>query len=556
MVAALGLALPLCVRHITDGVLRAGAVEIMPRIYNTGAVMLGIIAAMTGFGIFNDYKGHDMGAKIERDLRGDLFAHYQKLPFSFFDDNQTGELTSRLTNDLLNISEVYHHVPEMILTNGIQIIGAFSILFAINWRLALVVFAVLPLTAVYGVIFYRKMQKAYKQNNERIAAINASAQESLSGIRTVKAYAGEAVETDKFNGANGRYYASRSGVYKSEALFYSVVQYFITPLITVAVAVAGGIWVSGGSLDIADLLAFIMYVAYLVGPVPGIASLLPFYQQGFTGYKRFREIMDTAPDIRDAEDAVELVISGAGARVEFDCVDFKYGGKDREYVLRGVSLCVKPGETVAIVGRSGIGKTTLCSLIPRFYDVSGGAVSIDGADVRSLTQDSLRRHIGVVRQDAFLFSGTVMENILFGRPGATGDEAVEAAKKANAHGFISELPKGYETEIGQRGVKLSGGQQQRISIAQVFLKNPPVLILDEATSALDYASEKAVMDSLKDLASGRTAFIIAHRLSTVRNADRVIVLGDDGIAEEGTHDELYALNGAYSSLYDSREAYM
>lgn len=559
--AALGLILPLCVRYITNDILIAGAAatvqgaagaphgaapDVLPDILRAGAVMIAIIFAMAGARIFYDYKGHDMGAKIERGLREELFAHYQELPFSFFDEKNTGELMSRLTNDLYTLSEVYHHVPEAILIHGIQAIGTIAILIVIDWKLALVVFSILPPMAVYIIVFYNRLKKSYKENNKSIAEINGVVQESLSGIRIVKTFANESAEIDKFASVNARFYINKSGIYKSEALFYSIVENFFTPLITVAIAVAGGIWISGGTLGIANLLMFIMYAAYLTGPIPGLAGVLPFYQQGFTGYNRFREIMDTEPSIRDIPGALE--IGPPEGRVEFRDVTFRYN-EEHEYVLRNIDLDVKPGETVAIIGRSGIGKSTICSLIPRFYEVSGGAVLIDGADVRGITQQSLRRQIGIVRQETFLFSGTVMENILYGKPGASEAEAIEAAKKANAHDYITGLPHGYGTEIGQRGVKLSGGQQQRLSIARVFLKDPPIIIFDEATSALDYDSEKEVMRSLRALANGRTTFIIAHRLSTVKNADRIIVLGDEGIIEQGTHEQLIGQGGEYARLY-------
>ena len=551
MVSALGLILPLCVRYVTNDVLQSGAANILPEIIKMGVFMVLILVAMTGCQMFNDYKGHDMGARIERDLRRELFEHYQKLPFSFYDNRNTGELMSRLSNDLHNLSEVYHHVPERILTIGIQVIGSIIILVVVDWKLALVVFAILPLMAAYAIFFYRKLQKSYGENRKRIAEINDIVQESLSGIRTVKTFTNEQAEICKFNTGNQRYYKSRAGIYKSEALLYSVVEGFFTPLITVAIATVGGIWISRGSLDIANLLMFIMYAAYLTGPVPSLASMIPFYQEGFSGYSRFIELMNTAPDITDAENATTL--DAAEGFVEFDNVTFRYS-EEHEYVLKHINLSVRPGETVAIVGRSGIGKSTLCSLIARFYDVHDGAVRIDGLDVRDITQNSLRRQIGVVRQETFLFSGTVMENILYGNPGSTEADVFEAAKKSNAHEFIMQLPNGYDTDIGQRGVKLSGGQQQRISIARVFLKNPPIIIFDEATSALDYESERAVMDSLRPLSEGRTTFIIAHRLSTVKNADRIIVLGDDGIAEQGTHDELLASGGDYATLYSTQQA--
>ncbi len=553
MVAALGLVLPLCVRYITSDILQSGtAANALPQIVCMGALMMVIILAKTGFGFFYDYKGHDMGAKIERDLRKELFEQYQTLSFSFYDNKNTGELTSRLTNDLLNLAEVYHHVPETILINVVQTVGSVVILLCVNWKLALMVFAILPVIAIYSFVFYRKLQTAYALNRAHIADINATVQDSLSGIRVVKAFANEEAEIKKFAAANTRYYANRAGIYKSEALLYSAIEHLFTPLITAIIAVAGGLWILRGSLDLANLLLFILYAAYLTGPIPALASVIPFYQQGFSGYTRFREIMDTRPTVCDAENAVDLSVSEG--HVTFENVTFRYR-EEQEYILRNINFHVRAGESVAIVGRSGIGKSTLCALISRFYDVSEGTVSIDGTDIRRVTQHSLRQQIGVVRQETFLFSGTVMDNIRYGKPGATREDVMEAAQKANAHAFIMQLPHGYDTDIGQRGVKLSGGQQQRLSIARAFLKDSPILIFDEATSSLDYESENAVMEGLKTLLQGRTAFIIAHRLSTVKNADRIIVLTDNGIAEQGTHEQLYEMNGVYAKLYNAQDVY-
>jgi ATP-binding cassette subfamily B protein len=453
MVAALGLVLPLCVRHITNDILQSGNADVLSGILRVGALMLCIIAAKTGFGIFQDYKGHDLGARIERDIRKELFSHLQKLPLSFYDSRNTGELMSRLTNDLAGFSEVCHHVPEKILTTGIQFFGSIIILLIADWRLAMAVYAVMPVMAIYSVVYYRKLQKAYKENRERIADINAAAQESISGMRVVKSFASGDAEICKFTQANGRFYTSRVGICKSEALLYSAVEHFFTPLITVVIAVAGGFWISGGSLDIASLLMFILYAGYLTGPIPGLASVIPFYQSGISGFARVKEILDISPEISDKENAVQLEISKG--HVRFVDVSFRYGN-DSAYALRNVNLSVSSGETVAIVGRSGIGKTTLCSLVPRFYEVSNGSVLIDGINVKDATQDSLRRQIGVVSQETFLFSGTILDNILYGRPGASRAEAINAAKMANAHDFISEFPQGYDTDIGQGGVKLSG----------------------------------------------------------------------------------------------------
>jgi len=524
LAAALALVLPVCVRYITKDLLEAGGDGILPQALSIGAVMLAVIIAQTGFALFYDYKGHDMGAKIERDMRRELFAHLQKMPFGFFDNQKTGQLMSRLTNDLLNLAELYHHGPENLVIYGAQFVGSLVILLLINWKLTLVVCAILPVMALYSFVFYRKLSKVYQASQERIADVNARAEENLSGIRVVQSFAAEAYETEKFTRENQRFYKGRSSIYKYEALHYMVTENFFAQLITIAIVIAGALWVAGGTLALADLLIFVLYAAYLTGPVPKLAFMVQQYQEGLAGYRRFREIVEMTPTIRDADNATELRVTQG--RVTFDNVSFRYH-EHQEYVLRNMNLDIAPGETVAIVGPSGIGKTTLCSLIPRFYDATAGDIRIDSVSIRDVTLQSLRRQIGVVRQEVFLFAGTVLENILYGNPDAMAEEAVDAAKKANAHAFILSLPQGYDTDIGQRGVKLSGGQQQRISIARVFLKNPPILIFDEATSALDYDNEQAVMDSLHTLAKGRTTFLIAHRSSTVRNADRIITMNNE-----------------------------
>ncbi|MCL2422136.1 MAG: ABC transporter ATP-binding protein/permease [Defluviitaleaceae bacterium] len=550
LVAALALVLPILVRHITGTVLVSGNDNILGDILRVGAAMLAIIVMQTAVGIFYAYKGHDVGAKMERNMRGELFGHFQKLPFSFYDNQKVGSLMTRMSNDLTNISEMLHHTPEDILMFGTQFFGSLIILFVINVQLTLVICVLLVAMVSYSFPFYRKMQKVIRKNREIVADVNDLVQENLSGIRVVKSFAAEDAELAKFARQNKRHYLGKKTIYKYEAWNYEPVQFFFRPLITIAIVVAGGIQIYYGNLSAVDLLIFIMYAAYLTEPIPQLAFIVSQIQDGFISFIRFQEIMDIVPDIQDANDAVHL--QSAKGDLHFKDVGFRYN-QESGHVLRHVNLSVAPGETVAIVGRSGIGKTTLCSLIPRFYDVCEGSITIDGVDIRNITQQSLRRQIGVVRQETFLFAGSIMDNILYGKDDAMEAEAIEAAKKANAHDFIMDLPNGYHTNIGQRGIKLSGGQQQRISIARVFLKNPPMLIFDEATSALDYESEQAVMESLMHLAVGRTTFIIAHRLSTIHNADRIIVMGDGCIAEQGTHAELCAMNGEYAKLYNVQQ---
>jgi ATP-binding cassette subfamily B protein len=556
-VAGIALVLPLCTRSITKAVMNEGTQSIpgmqsIPGVqggagvfFTTGMIMLALIILQTACGLFQDAMGHIMGAKIERNMRNALFAHYQRLPFSFFDKQKTGELMSRITNDLINLAELYHHGPEDIVIYLFGFIGAFVILLHINLKLALVVLAFLPVMVVYSLFFQGKLRRAYKGSYEKIAEVNAQLEDSLAGIRTIKSFAGEQAEAKKFSAINEGFYQSRARIYKHEAVYYTGMETFFAPLVTVAVVVFGGMWISRVSLDAADLIVFLLYVGYLTAPIQRIAFTIQQYQDGFAGFNRFMDIMEIPPE--DDKGKVEPAAAAIKGRVEFVNVSFRYD-EDRETVLENVTLDIKAGETVALVGSSGVGKTTLCSLIPRFYEVGAGAVLLDGIDVRDISLQTLRRNIGVVQQDVYLFAGTVLENIRYGKPGAGEAEVIAAAKKAYAHDFIMELPNGYQSDIGQRGVKLSGGQRQRLSIARVFLKDPPVLIFDEATSALDNESERIVHEALNALAKDRTAFIIAHRLSTVRNASRILVLTGQGIAEQGTHGELMLKGGLYAQL--------
>ena len=545
IVAAITLILPLCTRYITKNVLGGNLPDALGQIYRMGALMLVLVLVQTACNYFVDYRGHAMGAMMESDMRSELFAHYQKLSFRFFDEQRTGQLMSRITNDLLSLTELYHHGPEDIVINLVKFIGAFVILININVKLTLVVFFFLPILTVYTLYFNKKMHFALKRSKERIGDINAMVEDNLSGIRVVKSFANEETEKKKFAYENNRFLESRKSGYKSESYLYQGVV-TMTQLITVAVIVFGGASIVHASLDLADLIVFLLYIGNLIEPIRIFIHFVGQYQEGITGFERFMEILEVEPETQDSANALEL--KHVRGNVEFKNVGFKYH-EDHYDVLKNISLDVKAGDTIALVGSSGVGKTTLCSLIPRFYEVSEGTITLDGINIKDIKMSSLRKNVGVVQQDVYLFTGTVLDNIRYGKPDASKEEIIEAAKKANAHDFIMGLPDGYDTDIGQRGVKLSGGQKQRLSIARVFLKDPPILIFDEATSALDTESEKVVQDSLEALARNRTTFVIAHRLSTIRNAKRIVVLTDRGIDEQGTHSELMALDRTYAHFY-------
>jgi ATP-binding cassette subfamily B protein len=491
--------------------------------------MLGIIVVQTICGVFYDYKGHAMGAMIERDMRNELFNHCQRLPVHFFDREKTGALMSRITNDLLNLAETCHHGPEFLLITLVSFIGAFVVLFRIDARLTLVIFALLPVMIIYTAFFMGKLRRAYRESRERIGELNANREDTLSGIRVVKSFTNEDLEDRKFRKANETFCRGRINIYRNEAFYYTVMDEFLAPLVTAGAMTAGGMLISRSFLSAPDLIVFLLYIGYLTTPLTRVAQQIGMYQDGIAAFNRFMEILDMK-----SEDIGNVPASGEIPRfsghVEFVDASFRYG-EELENVLENVSLDIKSGESIALVGSSGAGKTTLCSLIPRFYELGSGKITLDGMDIQKMDLITLRRNIGLIAQDVYLFNGTVTENIAYGKPGAAEEEIINAAKMAKAHEFIMALPKGYDTEIGQRGIRLSGGQRQRLSIARAFLKNPPILILDEATSALDYENEQAIHDCIESFMKDRTVLIIAHRLSTVKKAGRVFSISGRGIEE-------------------------
>ena len=544
--AAVTLIIPLLVRYITGTVVELPIEESTKIIIKIGIIMIAMVALECFCNFYIAYFGHVMGAKIEHDMRNEIFGHYQKLSFAFYDNQKVGHLLSRITSDLFDITELLHHGPEDVVISLIKLVGAFAILIMVNVKLALVAMGIVLIMLVYAIALNKKMKNAFKENRARIADINSQIEDSLSGIRVVKSFSNEETEMNKFKVGNARFVDSKKRSYRYMATFHSGMGAFST-LITVGSLIMGAFLMASGELSSADLVTFLLYISNFTEPVKKLVNFTEQFQNGYSGYERFLEIMSIAPDIKDDPDAVS--INNAKGDIEFEHVTFHYE-ENKENVLSNVNLNVKQGEYVALVGSSGAGKTTLCSLIPRFYDVTEGSVKLDGIDVRKLKLKDLRRQIGIVQQDVYLFAGTVMDNIRYGKPEATDEEVICAAIAANAHEFIKNLPQGYDTDIGQRGVKLSGGQKQRLSIARVFLKNPPVLIFDEATSALDNESEKIVQISLEKLAKNRTTFVIAHRLSTIRNAQRILVLTENGIEEEGTHEELLKKGGIYAGLYE------
>lgn len=508
-----------------------------------GGALLCVYLLRMGLNYFIQYYGHVMGVKMQAQMRSDMFNHLEKLPYSFFDNHETGKIMSRMTNDLMDISELAHHGPENLLISSISIIASFVYLCTINWWLTLIVFACVPFLILITMLLRKKMRSAFMRSRQSIGEINAALESSITGIRVTKAFNNSEIESEKFEEGNKKFVHARTDAYKAMGQFHSGTS-FINDVFNVVVLIAGGFFLSKGFIQVGDYTAFTISVGLFIGPVMTLIGFMEQYQNGVTGFQRFLEIMDAEPE-KDNPNAEEMKV--AEGHIEFKNVNYSYS--EGEEVLKNVSLDIKKGEKFALVGPSGGGKTTICHLIPHFYDVKDGQILIDGKDINKITRSSLRSNIGIVQQDVYLFNASIRDNILYGRPGATEEEVIEAAKRANIHNYVMSMPNGYDTVIGERGVKLSGGQKQRLSIARVFLKDPAILILDEATSALDNTTEILIQNSLDELCKGRTTIVVAHRLSTVKNADEIAVVSDGKIIEQGPHDSLIAMNGVYANLY-------
>jgi len=544
LIAAVDLLFPLLSRYAMTALLPA-------KLYETFFIIMGILVAAyllkALFMYVVTYWGHTLGVRMEADMRRDLFSHMQTLSFRFFDKNRTGHLMSRVTTDLFDITELAHHGPEDLFISLVTIIGAFCVMLTINVKLALVLIVLVPVGILFTMLQRKRMMGASKRVKERTAGINAGIESSISGARVAKAFTNEAFEVEKFMENNERFKRSKGEFYSAMAVFTSGVDFF-TSLFSVAVIAFGGYLIMRGEFDYVGLITFSLYVSAFLQPIRKLSTFMEQFSSGMAGFHRFRELLSERPEITDKPDAVTL--KNVKGDIVFDDVSFSYNDKTK--VLEHLNLKIDAGRTLALVGPSGGGKTTLCHLIPRFYETSGGRITIDGHDIKDVTLLSLRQNIGIVSQDVFLFAGTIKDNIRYGRIDATDEEIVEAAKRAEIHDMIMEMENGYDTQVGERGIRLSGGQKQRISIARIFLKNPPILILDEATSALDTVTEKRIQKAFEELAAGRTTIVIAHRLSTVKNADEIIVIGEEGVSERGTHEQLLSLGGEYAALYNSQ----
>lgn len=542
MISLIDLAYPQILRTMTKTVFAGKSSAILQVLLPIGVAMLIMYIVQALCKYYVSYQGHMMGANMERDMRQQLFDHYEKLSFSYYDQNNSGQMMSKLVSDLFDISEMAHHGPENLFISLIKIIGSFVFLFVINRWLAIVLLVLVFFMILFSYSQNRRMQATFMDNRQKIGDINSSLQDTLAGIRVVQSFANEEIERDKFRHSNENFLHSKDANYRCMGSFMSG-NLFFQGLMYLVTLVFGGWLIAKGQMETADLVMYALYIGIFISPIQILVELTEMMQKGLSGFRRFLAVVETEPDIVDAEDAKPL--ENVKGTVEYKDVSFHYSDDDT-LVLSDVSFRIDAGKSIALVGPSGSGKTTICSLLPRFYDVTGGSIRIDGKDIRSLSLESLRNNIGLVQQDVYLFCGSIKDNISYGKPGASIEEIIDAAKKANIHDFIMSLPDGYDSYVGERGTRLSGGQKQRISIARVFLKNPPILILDEATSALDNESERWIQHSLEELAKNRTTITIAHRLSTIRNADEILVVADTGIAERGTHEELLAANGIYA----------
>ena len=545
IISLVDLAFPQILRTLTATVFTEEPCTILKVLLPIGLCLL-IMYVIQSFCVYYvGYQGHMMGAKMERDMRQQLFDHYEKLSFSYYDQNNSGQMMSKLVSDLFDIAEFAHHGPENLFISLIKIVGSFVFLFLINWRLAIPLLILVLIMLVFSMKQNRRMQETFMDNRRKIGDVNSSLQDTLAGIRVVQSFANEDVERRKFGKSNQAFLHSKDANYSCMGNFMGWNRFFQGMMYLVTL-VFGGLLIARGKMNAGDLAMYALYIGIFVSPIQILVELIEMMQKGFSGFRRFLDVMETEPDIVDAPDAEPL--TDVKGEVSYENVSFHYSD-DETLVLDNISFTIPAGRSIALVGPSGSGKTTICSLLPRFYDVTGGRITIDGKEVGKLTLESLRSQIGLVQQDIYLFGGTIKENIAYGKPSASMEEIIEAAKKANIHDFIMSLPEGYDTFVGERGTRLSGGQKQRISIARVFLKNPPVLILDEATSALDNESERWIQKSLEELSRNRTTITIAHRLSTIRNADEILVVADNGIAERGSHEELLAKNGIYAHYY-------